>query len=42
MSVEQPRTVGISPMYRIDSENAAVEDLEGQGWDLPDQLPESE
>lgn len=37
--VEQTRTVGNSPMYRIDRENSAAEDLAALEWDLLDHVP---
>jgi len=37
--VEQTRTVGNSPMYRIDRGNAAAEDLAALEWDLLDHVP---
>lgn len=40
--VEQTRTVGNSPMYRIDRENPAAEDLAALEWDLLDRIPATE
>lgn len=38
--VEQSRTVGNSPMYRIDRDSDAAEDLAQLEWDLLDEVPE--
>jgi DNA-binding transcriptional ArsR family regulator len=40
--VEQTRTVGNSPMYQLDRENPAAEDLAALEWDLFDQIPAAE
>jgi DNA-binding transcriptional ArsR family regulator len=40
--VEQTRTVGNSPMYSIDRENPAAEDLAALEWDLLDRIPAAE
>lgn len=40
--VEQTRTVGNSPMYRIDRENPAAEHLAALEWELLDLIPEAE
>lgn len=38
--VEQTRTVGNSPMYRINRDSAAAGDLAQFEWDLLDAIPE--